>query len=153
MFRSPSKLAVLAVVASAFLANPALAVDTVAAKDTPDLTSVRAKIKTKDWPNAVAELQTLAATHQHADVYNLLGFSLRNIGDYTQARTFYAKALEFDPDHRGAHEYLGELYVKTGEMDKARAMLTRLEKLCPSGCEELDDLKKDIAEAAGTKTN
>jgi Flp pilus assembly protein TadD len=153
MFRLSSKLAVLAVVASAFLANPALAVDTVAAKDAPDLTSVRAKIKTKDWPNAVAELQTLATTHQHADVYNLLGFSLRNIGDYTQARTFYAKALEFDPDHRGAHEYLGELYVKTGEMDKARAMLTRLEKLCPSGCEELDDLKKDIAEAAGTKPN
>ena len=117
MFRPSSKLAVLAVVASAFLAHPALAVDTVAAKDAPDLASVRAKIKTKDWPQAVAELQALAATHQHADVYNLLGFSLRNIGDYTQARTFYAKALEFDPDHRGAHEYLGELYVKTGEMD------------------------------------
>src|SRR5216684_1663276 len=108
MFRSSSKLAVLAVVASAFLANPALAVDTVTAKDAPDLASVRAKIKTKDWPNAVAELQTVAATHQHADVYNLLGFSLRNLGDYTQARTFYTKALEFDPDHRGAHEYLGE---------------------------------------------
>ena len=32
-------------------------------------------------------------------------------------------------------------------------MLTRLETLCPSGCEELDDLKKDIAEAASKKTN
>ncbi len=153
MFRASSKLAVLALVAAALMAYPAQAVDTVVSKDAPDLTSVRAKIKTKDWPNAVTELQALAATHQHADVYNLLGFSLRNMGDYGQARTFYAKALEFDPDHRGAHEYLGELYVKTGEMDKARAMLTRLEKLCPGGCEELDDLKKDIAEAAAKKTN
>jgi Flp pilus assembly protein TadD len=152
MVRSSSKLAILAL-ASALMAYPALAVDTVVSKDAPDLTAVRAKIKSKDWPNAVADLQALAATHQHADVYNLLGFSLRNMGDYAQARTFYGKALEFDPDHRGAHEYLGELYVKTGEMDKARAMLARLMTLCPGGCEELDDLKKDIDEAAAKKTN
>jgi len=148
MPRAKSKLALLAVVASLLMAGTASAVDTMTSKDAPDLASVRAKIKAKSWASAVAELQELAATHQHADVYNLLGFSLRNMGDYGQARSFYFKALEFDPNHKGAHEYLGELYVKTGELDKARAMQAQLEKLCPNGCEELADLKKDIAEAA-----
>jgi tetratricopeptide (TPR) repeat protein len=84
---------------------------------------------------------------QNADVYNLLGFSLRNGGDYQSAYTFYRKALEFDPEHKGALEYLGELYVKTGEVTKAQENVVRLKQLCPQGCEELEDLEKAIAEA------
>lgn len=44
---------------------------------------------------------------RHADVYNLLGFSLRKTGDHPKALTFYKKALDFDADHKGAPEYLG----------------------------------------------
>jgi len=50
--------------------------------------------------------------------------------------------------HKGALEYLGELYVETGQIDKARENVAQLKKLCPSGCEELADLEKTIAEAA-----
>jgi tetratricopeptide (TPR) repeat protein len=127
------------------LAGRALAVDTVQSSDAPDLTSVRAKIKAKDFKGAVAELTPILATHQHADVYNLLGFSLRKLGDYKQAYTFYQKALDFDPDHRSALEYLGELFVETGQLDRARENVARLRKLCPSGCEELEDLEVAIA--------
>jgi Flp pilus assembly protein TadD len=147
----------LSMVAIATLGSPAaLAVDTISSKDAPDLTAARAKIKAKDYQAALVELRTLADTNQHADVYSLLGFSLRQTGDYTTALTFYKKALDFDANHKGAHEYLGELYLKTGEMDKAKAMLAKLEKLCPTGCEELADLKGDIAEAeakSAAKTN
>src|ERR1700730_16801306 len=146
MLRSTWKIT-LVLVASAVAAGGALAVDTVTTKDAPELAPVRAKIDAKDWSGAVADLKKLAATYQHADVYNLLGYSLRNLGEYGEAKTYYAKALDFDPSHKGAHEYLGELYLKTGEMDKAKAMLAKLEKLCPTGCEELADLKGDIAEA------
>ncbi|RTL71245.1 MAG: tetratricopeptide repeat protein, partial [Hyphomicrobiales bacterium] len=66
------------------------------------------------------------------------------------AYTFYRKALDFDPDHKGALEYLGELYVETGDLPKARENLARLEKLCPSGCEEREDLEKAIASAAAS---
>jgi tetratricopeptide (TPR) repeat protein len=90
-------------------------------------------------------------THQHADVYNLMGFSLRKTGDYKQAYTFYRKALDFNADHKGAHEYLGELYVETGQIEKAREQLMALRKLCPAGCEELSDLEEAIA--AAPKTN
>ena len=90
----------------------------------------------------------MLTTYQHADVYNLMGFSLRKTGDYKQAYTFYRKALDFDPDHKGALEYLGELYVETGQPDKARENVARLRKLCPSGCEELADLERAISKTA-----
>ena len=135
-------------VAASFAAPAALAVDVVASRDAPDLTSVRAKIKAKDFKAAIAELTPMLETHQHADVYNLMGFSLRKSGDRKQAYTFYRKALDFDPEHKGALEYLGELYVETGQVDKARENVVLLKKLCPGGCEELADLEQAIASAA-----
>jgi Flp pilus assembly protein TadD len=123
-----------------------LAVDTIQSKDAPDLAAVRVKIKAKDWSAAAADLNAMIDKGiQHADVYNLLGFSLRNQGDNKSAQTYYSKALEFDPEHKGALEYQGELYVKIGEFAKARANLAKLVKLCPQGCEEREDLAKAIA--------
>jgi tetratricopeptide (TPR) repeat protein len=129
-------------------ATDALAIDTVTSRDAPDLTSVRAKIKAKDFKAAIVELTPMLETHQHADVYNLMGFSLRKSGDPKQAYTFYRKALDFDPEHKGALEYLGELYVETGQVDKARENVVLLKKLCPGGCEELADLEQAIASAS-----
>jgi tetratricopeptide (TPR) repeat protein len=139
-------------VGASVAATGALAVDNVQSRDAPDLTSVRAKIKAKDFEGAIAELSPMVQTYLHADVYNLLGFSLRKTGDYKQAYTFYRKALEFDPEHKGALEYLGELYVETGQVDKARENVVLLKKLCPSGCEELADLEKAVAGAAAGAT-
>ena len=144
-------LAVL-LVAPSSLIDRALAVDTITSSDAPDLTSVRAKIKAKDFKAALAELTPMLQTYQHADVYNLMGFCLRKTGDAKQAYTFYRKALDFNPQHLGALEYLGELYVETGQMDKAKENVVLLTKLCPNGCEELADLKKAISGAA-PKTN
>jgi tetratricopeptide (TPR) repeat protein len=139
--------------ALAFASPAAFAVDTVVSKDAPDLTAVRAKIKAKDFKTALVDLNGMIDKGvQHADVYNLMGFSLRKTGDYTKALTFYKKALDFDADHKGAHEYLGELYVETGQMPKAKEHLAILEKLCPQGCEEREDLAEAIA-AATAKTN
>ena len=129
-------------------ATGAFAVDVVTSRDAPELASVRAKIKAKDFKGALEELTPMLQTHQHADVYNLMGFSLRKTGDYKQAYTFYRKALDFDPEHKGALEYLGELYVETGQVDKARENAVLLKKLCPSGCEELADLEKAISGSA-----
>lgn len=124
---------------------PAFAVDNLDSNTSVDLTSVRAKIDSKDYKGALAELRDLAEDNQQADVYNLLGFTLRKTGDFKTARTYYTKALELEPDHKGAHEYLGELYVETGDMPMATEQLAALTKLCPNGCEELDDLKAVIA--------
>jgi len=135
-------------------APPLLAVDTPSSPTTPDLATVRAKIKSKDWPAAIRDLSAMLDQGvQLADVYSLLGFSLRKSGEYDKAYSFYRKALEFEPNHKGALEYLGELYVERGELAKAREHLSRLTRLCPAGCEELDDLKAAIAQAEGRRIN
>jgi tetratricopeptide (TPR) repeat protein len=146
-------MSLMSTIAIALFCSPlAFAVDNMTSTDAPDLTAVRAKIKAKDYQAALAELKALADTHMHADVYSLMGFSLRKMGDYPSALTFYKKALDFDANHKGAREYLGELYVETGDLPKAREQLAVLEKLCPQGCEERDDLENAIASPA-PKTN
>jgi Flp pilus assembly protein TadD len=130
------------------MAAPARAVDTPTTRDAPDLTAVRAKVKAKEWKAAISDLNGMIEKGvQHADVYNLLGFSLRKSGDLNTAYTYYRKALEFDPNHKGALEYLGELYVERGDLAKAREHVVLLRGLCPQGCEELEDLEKAIAQA------
>jgi Flp pilus assembly protein TadD len=117
----------------------------MSSSDAPDLTSVRAKIAARDYAAALSELRDLAEDMQQADVYNLLGYTLRKTGDFKTSLTYYTKALELQPDHRAAREYLGELYVDTGNLDKAKEQLDALAKLCPGGCEEREDLQKAIS--------
>jgi tetratricopeptide (TPR) repeat protein len=146
------KVSLYAIAAACLFASNAFAVDNITSKDAPDLASVRAKLKAKDYKGALAELTPMLEKVQHADVYNLMGFSLRKTGDPKQAFTFYRKALDFDPEHKGALEYLGELYVETGQIEKARVNAAQLKTLCPAGCEELADLEEAIAKAP-PKTN
>ncbi len=131
--------------APALMPAPAFAVDNMESTDAPDLSSVRAKIKAKDYAAALTELRDIAEDTQQADVYNLLGFTLRKTGDFKTSLTYYTKALELQPDHKAAREYLGELYVETGNMEKAKEQLGVLAKLCPAGCEEREDLQKAIS--------
>jgi len=133
------------------LSAPAYAVDNMSSSDAPDLTSVRAKIAAKNYVAALAELRDLAEDTQQADVYNLLGFTLRKTGDFKTSLTYYTKALELQPDHKAAREYLGELFVETGNMEKAREQLDALVKLCPGGCEEREDLQKVINAKTASK--
>ncbi|MBP2489293.1 tetratricopeptide repeat protein [Rhizobium leguminosarum] len=134
---------------TAVTALPAFAVDNMQSTAAPDLTSVRAKIDAKDYAGALAELRGLAEDNQQADVYNLMGYTLRKTGDYRTSLTYYTKALELQPGHRAAREYLGELYVETGEMAKAEEQVSSLKQLCPSGCEELEDLQEVIVAKGG----
>lgn len=136
----------------AIQAVPAFAIDNIESTNAPDLTSVRAKIAAGDYQGARDELRGLAEDTQQADVYNLLGFTLRKTGDYRTSLTYYTKALELEPDHKAAREYLGELYVETGDMTKANDQLARLTTLCPNGCEERDDLAKAIAQKTVRQT-
>jgi tetratricopeptide (TPR) repeat protein len=135
--------AVIAPVATANMTDPA--------DDAPDLTKVRAAIDAKKYDAALADLKVLVVTYQQPDVYSLMGFALRKTGDRPQAMTYYRKALDLDPEHKGALEYQGELYVELGQIDKAKENLARLDHLCRSGCEEEDDLKADIEHATHSK--
>ena len=81
-----------------------------------------------------------------ADVYNLLGFSYRKHSepDLDKAFDAYQTALEANPEHLGAHEYLGELYITLGNMAKANEMLLKLENIAGTKTMEYTKLKKAI---------
>jgi Flp pilus assembly protein TadD len=131
------------------LNGSAYGVDNTTSSDAPDLSAVRAKIDTGNFNSAIADLNGMIDRGvQHADVYNLLGYSLRKNGDTAGAMTFYKKAMEFDPNHKGALEYSGELYVLLGDISRARQNEAKLKALCPQGCEELVDLQRAINDAA-----
>lgn len=142
-------LFIIALLATA--ATPVLAVDTTPSRDAPDLSAVRTKIKAANYQGAIADLNSLIDRGvQHADVYNLMGFSLRKSGDTKTAMSFYKKALEFDPNHKGALEYSGELYVQLGDVASARQNEAKLKALCPQGCEELADLQQVLNRVSAT---
>jgi len=78
------------------------------------------------------------------DIMSLLGFSYRKTQNYEDALTFYQWALRVEPKHRGANEYLGELYLETNQFDKAMHQLEILDSLCTFNCKEYSTLKKAI---------
>ena len=82
-----------------------------------------------------------------ADIYNLLGFSYRKSDnpDLNKAFESYEIALEANPKHAGAHEYLGELYLKMGKKSMAEEMLAKLEVIAGTNSDEYKKLKKAIA--------
>ena len=87
-------------------------------------------------------LLTYTYKYNDPDVLNYLGFTSRKTDDFKNAETYYLMGLKIDPNHNGINEYLGELYVQTNRMDKAKERLSVL-KNC--NCEEYTELK-DIIE-------
>ena len=55
---------------------------------------------------------------------------------YDPAITSYEWPLKAEPDHRGANEYLGELYLETNQFDKAIEQLQILDNICSNNCAE-----------------
>lgn len=110
------------------------------------LDKARSLIESGDWRSAIATLeQARSEAPDNADVYNLLGFANRKLDRFDESLKHYIQALSLNPEHRGALEYLGELYVQTGRMADARKIESRLAAACPRGCEELADLRKVLA--------
>ena len=81
------------------------------------------------------------------DILNYMGFTSRKSGNFDQAEKFYLKGLSLDPKHNGINEYLGELYVQTNRIDKAKE---RLEVLKNCNCDEYQELEL-IIKTRGTK--
>jgi Flp pilus assembly protein TadD len=126
------------------------------AADTPDsspaaapvdkLAAARAHIAARRWPAAIDELKRVD-DRRSADWNNLMGYSLRKNAppDLAGAEKFYTEALRMAPEHRGALEYSGELYLMAGDLARAEQRLATLGKSCAMQCEEYADLKKAVA--------
>ena len=72
------------------------------------------------------------------NILNYMGFTSRKSGNFNDAEQFYLKGLSLDPKHNGINEYLGELYVQTNRIEKAKERLAVL-KNC--NCKEFQELE------------
>lgn len=115
-------------------------------------------VKAKDYAKAIRFLElALNDNPRDADTYNLLGYSNRKLGHTQNALTYYQRALQYDANHKGANEYLGQLYVEMKDLPKAEERLAKLAQICNMRCEEYRDLKESIDKAkaaapAGSRT-
>ena len=110
-----------------------------------ELAKVTVLLNAKNFKQALADLKVIDSEFKNnADVNNLLGYSSRKLKQYKPAARYYEKALRIDPNHLGAIEYQGELFVLTNKVSAAKRNLVKLEKLCGLKCGEYLDLKKAI---------
>jgi tetratricopeptide (TPR) repeat protein len=115
----------------------------------PAFERTQAAIAKKDWTQAQAlAREALDRNPANADFHNLYAYTVRMGANPAMDVVFkhYNEALRLDPEHRGAHEYLGEAYLMTGNLDKAKAQLKILDRLCFFSCEEFRMLRKAIAD-------
>ncbi|NNG05631.1 MAG: tetratricopeptide repeat protein [Inquilinus sp.] len=111
----------------------------------PDYRAAETRIGQGDYQGAIALLEEVAQRDpQNADAFNYLGYANRKLGHFEAALGHYRRALELEPRHRGAHEYLGELYLQTGKLVQAEELLASLDRICFFGCEEYDELKEKV---------
>ena len=82
----------------------------------------------------------------HADVFNMLGYTHRKMGELDESALNYERALYLKPNHPGALEYQGELFLMQGNLSGALANLARLEETCDGVCPERDELRNAIRE-------
>jgi cytochrome b involved in lipid metabolism len=109
------------------------------------LSEADALIKQKNFTAALNLLKQADSTYaNNADVNNLLGFSSRNLKQFSASARYYQKALRINPNHLGALEYQGELFLQTKKVSAAKKNLAKLKQLCGVNCEEYLDLKKAI---------
>lgn len=141
----------LAAVCTLWLTPPVLAEDTPSnmGPGAPEqLVAARAANMAKDWPRAIAELNAVVkAEPRNADAHNLLGYSHRKQlrPDLAKAFEHYKLALQIDPGHKGAHEYIGEAYLMDQKPALAEKHLAELARLCGNkSCEEYRDLDEAI---------
>jgi len=103
-----------------------------------------AKADATDYRGAMTILDKIIAKDpRNPDALNLMGFCERKLGNTDEALEYYEKALAIKPNHVGANEYLGELYLELKNLPKAEERLKVLAKAC-NGCEEQQELKEKI---------
>jgi Flp pilus assembly protein TadD len=146
LVRATLLLAAIAAFAPVAAADPAETDPDLATRD-EDYAAGKRAVDKKDWAEAVRRFERAEVRHpDNADLQNSLGFSYRNQKQFELAFKHYERAIALDPRHRGAHEYIGEAYLMTGNLAGAQKHLAALKQICLLPCEELTDLERAIAE-------
>jgi len=145
----------LSLAAALLIAWPGVSAQAAGSEDTfsqqssapadPNWAAAKLAIKENDYASALPLLQMVVANDpKNADAFNYLGYSSSRLGQVDQAKAYYGQALALKPKHKGANQYLGELYLSQGDVASAEVRLKVLDKACFFGCDEYYDLKNAI---------
>jgi tetratricopeptide (TPR) repeat protein len=100
----------------------------------------------KKFGKAIKKFETAVERDpRYYEAWNMLGYCSRNLGDLKRAFSAYEKCLTIKPDYDEAHEYLGEAYLQSGDLAKAKVELAWLRA---NDSDEADELAEKIDEAA-----
>jgi tetratricopeptide (TPR) repeat protein len=143
---------VAAVAMSVFMAGPLTSTGALAmgssntwTSDGTDLSAVSELVDTGMYDMAIDKIEMMLKDDpDNADLFNYLAYSQRKTGDFESAAQNYERALMINPEHVGALEYQGELFLQTGKAEMARENLARLEQVCGTGCAEYKELAGKI---------
>ena len=134
------------------LSTTAMAAGTIEDEESTDngdwKTYVLTELDSKYYENAFIRLLEVESDNADtsADWNNLMGYTMRmlDMPDIEASEHHYIKAVELQADHKGALEYYGELKLQQDDLAGAKKLLSRLEEVCPDGCDELDTLKESV---------
>jgi len=97
-----------------------------------------------DYASAIEQLKALGQDDR-ADVANLIGYSYRKLGDYSQSQIWYERALKADPNHVLTWQYYGLWQIEQGNRDQAMYHLQRIASICGTDCAEYRSLAAALA--------
>jgi tetratricopeptide (TPR) repeat protein len=111
--------------------------------------SGKAKDATKRFGKARGKFeQAVKLDPDYFEAWNMLGYSARQAGDLKASFAAYDRCLTIKPDYDEAHEYRGEAYLLSGDIDHAKAELAWLRA---EGSDEADELAEAIEKAEAKK--
>jgi tetratricopeptide (TPR) repeat protein len=102
-----------------------------------------------DYTSAIDQLKALG--HEDvADVANLIGYSYRKLGDYTQSQVWYRQALKDDPNHVRTWQYYGLWQLEQGNREQAEYHLNKIAQLAGTDSTEYRSLAAALEQPPGT---
>ena len=126
-------------------ADDPLSEEELKGKAAQDLAAAKKLIKKEKYYRAIYFLkEALEADAKSADIHNNLGFAYRKMEKFDKSMDAYNKALQIDPNHKGALDYQGELFLTLKKPAEAQKNWKKLQELCPRGCPDLTKLQKAI---------
>ena len=132
--------------------SPTRTKPTEAAPRDPDHAAGKQALTRKDWQEATGPLArrgaALSRRCRPAERPRLFVPQPGPLSAGVRALQARKRALAIDPRHKGAHEYIGEAYLKVGDLASAEKHLAALKELCPLSCEQLEDLAREVASFA-----
>ena len=96
------------------------------------------------YDEALLALEEIVKKNKSADVFTLIGYVERKRQNFDNSVIMYNKALSINPEHTGALNYLGEVYLELNDLENAKMCLRKLNLACLYGCLDFTELEEAV---------